>query len=271
MNSLISLHSYLMLNSAIAIGYIISRSILGLPYAKQRLLQIERLKFARYSFLICIASFFLVANILIAIPSAYHSNFQLEPLLKSASSHFVPQHIIIAEQTTKSTWSFLSINMILVFVFLSGFVLFSIKYIKNLVLLKKLQKDSFCQHKINNIHILFNHTTDIPFCWVLLKNHFISIPYLFLNKQDDLKLAIKHKLQHIRQGDTRWLHFLMLIKPFCFWNPFMVRQQNLWVDGGSFSLSQRTNALNFSIVFSIVLTSIASSLRGYRHRQSNSS
>lgn len=227
-DSFISLHSYLVFNGAIAMGFIISRLILSLPFFRQKILQSQRLKFARYSFFTTVVSFFLVPYILAMIPSSYHSNFQLDPILKNASATFLQHHGMINDQITQigSTQSFFSINMFFMIIFIAGVCLFLGKYIKSLFILEKLQQASFCLHKIKNVKILFSDTAEIPFCWSFLKKHFIVIPNTFLEKNDDLKLAIRHELQHIRQGDTHWLHFLMLLKSFCFWNPFM----RLWIN-----------------------------------------
>lgn len=228
MNSIINVHSYFVLNGAIVIGYIIARLILSLPPLKQKILQSQRLKFARYSFFTAVLSFFLVPAILSVIPSSYHSNFQFEPILKNASAHFLQNHKMINEQITQigSSQSYFSMNIFLMIIFIAVVCIFIGKYIKNLFILIKFQQESFCQHKINNIHILFSATAEIPFCWSLLKNYYIAIPNEFLEKEDDLKLAIRHELQHIRQGDTHWLHFLTLVKSVCFWNPFM----KLWIN-----------------------------------------
>lgn len=223
-NSIIGLHSYLVLNGAIAIGFIISRFILYLPFFRQKVLQIQRLKFARYSFFTTIVLFFLMPNILDIIPSTYYTNFQFEPILKNASVDFLQHHNIINQ--LGSAQSFFSVNIFLMTIFFVGFGLFFAKYINSLFILNRIRQDSFCQHKINNVNILFSPSAEIPFCWSLLKNHFIVIPNTYLEKHDDLKLGIRHELQHIRQGDTYWLHFLILIKSVCFWNPFM----KLWIN-----------------------------------------
>lgn len=120
MSSLISLHSYLVLNAAIAIGYIISRLIMSLPSLRQKILQSQRLKFARYSFFTAVLSFFLVPTILSEIPLSYHSNFQFEPILKNASAHFFQHHKIINEQITQveSSSSFFSMNIFLMIIFI---------------------------------------------------------------------------------------------------------------------------------------------------------
>lgn len=37
---------------------------------------------------------------------------------------------------------------------------------------------------------------------------------------DAWRIALSHELQHHRQGDTRWLYALALLKGMCIWNPF---------------------------------------------------
>jgi hypothetical protein len=47
------------------------------------------------------------------------------------------------------------------------------------------------------------------------------MPQHFLEKKRDFKIAMCHELQHIRQGDTLWLHVVSLAKLIFFWNPFI--------------------------------------------------
>jgi len=238
--SLISLHSYLILNAALAFGYVLSRFTLSLPFLKRSMLYNERLKFARFSFVTVIASFFVVPNILAIIPSAYHSNFQLEPILKNASMPFLQQHKMINDQIIQmgAVQSAFPIHMLLMLFLSVGVTLFVGKYLKSLLILRKFQQNAFCQHHIKNVKIVFSHKADNPFCWSFLQNHYIAIPNAFLEKSDDLKLAIRHELQHIRQHDTQWLHLLTLIKAFCFWNPFILLWIKLFHDLQEFSCDE---------------------------------
>jgi membrane-bound lytic murein transglycosylase D len=231
MSSLMNLHAYFMLNGVIAIVYLISRLMLSLPFFKRTLLQQRRLKLARYSFLIALVSFFLVPFILDKLPSNYQSNIPFDPIIKNATIDFFQQHAMVNEQLSQmsATEVPISINVILIIILIMGAAYFIKKYLSDLFVLKQFQQDAYCRHHINNIQLLFSTKADIPFCWSLFRKHFIVIPYAFLEKQDDLKLAIRHELQHIRHGDTQWLHFLTLIKALCFWNPFMKRWMN-WLD-----------------------------------------
>lgn len=223
-----SLHAYLMLNAAIAIGYLLSRFILTLPAFKKSLLQSQRLQFARHAFLFSIISFIFIAYALPFFPSAYHSNFQLEPILKTASVMFFDTHPLVNEKiTTTNTAPFsLSMNIAVSIVFALGFAICFFKYVNNLIVLKKIRQTAFCQHTINGVHLLFSKQVNLPFCWSRVKKHFIVIPNAMLEISNDLKLALRHELQHIRQGDTHWLQILMLLKLVCFWNPFM----KLWIN-----------------------------------------
>ncbi len=218
LNSLISLHSYLIVNAAIGIAYVISRISLSLSGTTQW----QRLKFARYSLIFTVIIFLLMPSFLTLVPSQYHSTFQIEPILRSASSGFLSHKstVDMPIQISSTEYHF-SIYDILIYTLLLGIGISFIKYIKNMMVLNQLQKESFCQHKIKNISILFNKKCNIPFCWGYLNNHFICLPDAMLERNNDLTIAIRHELQHIRQGDTHWLHVMAMMKAICFWNPFV--------------------------------------------------
>jgi beta-lactamase regulating signal transducer with metallopeptidase domain len=225
--SIFSMDAYFLFNGAIAVGYLISQGILSLSCYNKNILQVARLKFARYSLCAVVGIFFIVPALLEIFPSISHSSFKLEPLLKNTSdsisetSHIIHKQIIPVSVTESS----ITIHSLWMLAFLSGVCFFLIKYIRSLYQLKKLSKLAYCQHHIHHVHVLYSETT-VPFCWSFFKKHFIVIPQLFLEKRDDLKLAVRHELQHIRQGDTYWLHAMSIIKVCCFWNPFV----KLWIN-----------------------------------------
>ncbi len=225
--SIFSMDAYWLFNGAIAVGYLISRGILSLSCYKKNILQAERLKFARYALCAAVGIFFLIPVLLEIFPSVSHSSFQLEPLLKNASNSIFETPKLIREQMipVPIVESSVTLHGLLMLVLFSGVSFFLLKYIRSLYHLKKLSKHAYCQHHIHHVHILYSDTT-VPFCWSMFKNHFIMIPKIFLEKREDLKLAIRHELQHIRQGDTYWLHAMSIVKVCCFWNPFV----KLWIN-----------------------------------------
>lgn len=231
LNSLISLYSYLLLNSAIAAAYIIVRSTLKLSFFNKKISQFQRLIFIRYSFFIVVVSFLLMPVITLVIPFSHNSNFHFEPIIKNATEILLQNSVDVHTHPNQTGFTHLSlpINYILVIFLLIGFGFSILKYIKNILVLQKIKRNAFCQHKINNVNILFSQTTEIPFCWSFMQNHFITIPNIFLEKEAELRLAIRHELQHIRQHDTYWTQFIMLVKLFCFWNPF-IKLWATWLD-----------------------------------------
>lgn len=228
LNSVINLHSYLIFNIAIAFGYIISQTIVRFFNFKKNISQRQHLRYARYCFGITLIVFLSMPYLLSLFPSAYRSNFQLEPILRSASTQILESHTIINNPINQLQFQHLtlSINNFLVYFLLLGIIIFFIKYLKNIITLFKLKKNSYCHHKINGIYILINDKTELPFCWSLLKQHYVLLPLAILQTNEEMKLAIHHEFQHIRQGDTYWLHLITLIKAICFWNPFI----KLWVN-----------------------------------------
>jgi membrane-bound lytic murein transglycosylase D len=223
LDSLLSMHTYWTVNLAIAIGYLISRSIEKIFGHQTQSQQHQHLRFAKMTFLIIIVIFLAMSAITKSFLLPSDSNFQLQPLLEHASNNFLDQHENVNTQITQIQQDSTLISIVTL-CYLSLFLgaLFHLSYyVRHVFQLKKLIRTAATQRKIHNITLLFIHETQVPFCWSFLKLHYIVIPTHFLEKKShDLKLAIRHELQHLRQGDTYWQHFNALLKLVCFWNPF---------------------------------------------------
>lgn len=221
MTSFINMHSYLLLNAAIAFGFIITKSIAKLPYFNH-VLPIQRLKYVRYSFLIIIVMAFALPHILTLFNYNQSSTFQLQPMLRSAYSNIqsyvqVEKPIVYVNKQSYSLPIYELFLVIISIIIITGLI----NYVKNIYSLNKMKKSSFCKHAINRVHILFNDKLSSPFCWSFFKGHYIAFPSYLLENASDLKLALRHELQHIRQKDTYWLHFMFATKCICFWNPLI--------------------------------------------------
>ncbi|GAB4530698.1 MAG: hypothetical protein Tsb0019_32460 [Roseibium sp.] len=70
------------------------------------------------------------------------------------------------------------------------------------------------------VHLLLSDHALVPFSARGLVNHYVVIPSELLGEPEDLKLVVKHELQHVRQGDVAWEIGLELLRPLFFWNPF---------------------------------------------------
>ncbi len=242
---------YLMLNVGIIISFILSKTMIYLFNSKYS--QMTKLRFVRKNFLLIIGALIFFSWFLHFIENFYHSNFQFQPLLKSSIYllqnadlvRFTPTPLITPTKVFPIEY------VVYGFLFL-GLVLSLFKYLKSIYLLNKLKNESITLHKISAINILVSHEVTVPFCWSFFKNHFIVLPIFYVEKNRDLKIAIHHELQHIRQGDTQWRHILAIIKIFYFYNPFIYLFINMADELQEFAcdealiLSKKTQPLEYA-------------------------
>ncbi len=80
-------------------------------------------------------------------------------------------------------------------------------------------KNSYLLKRFRYVHILVSDEISIPYSTRGLFQRYIVIPESMLTHQLDLRIAIGHELQHIRQGDVEWEFFMEILKPLFFWNP----------------------------------------------------
>lgn len=229
MSYLISWQSYFLFNIAIQLSYMLSYFILKLPFFHNSLSKADYLKSARIIFLITCIVFLLVPCFMDFFPQKYQDPYQLQPILKQASAVFLQNHDVIKTKIDSLHEQInigFSIRMVFHFVIILGFIYFLIRYTRSICNLKNIVNNAYCYKTIGRTKILFSNQVIIPFCWSSLKSHYVVLPMHLLEKKNDLYFSIKHELQHIRQGDTHWLHFMTILKLFCFWNPFLMLWNN---------------------------------------------
>jgi beta-lactamase regulating signal transducer with metallopeptidase domain len=220
-------HTYITFNLIIAISYLLLRMIFYTFSLQDKLSRLQLLKLMRSAFLLSVIAFFCIPGFLSLLPISYDSAFHLEPIASMVSSSVIEK---INEQAVHLTGlnhskHFFSWNLILSFIIFFSMLWVLFNYIKNLFQLQKLQKSAHCSHDFHNIKILFSSQVASPFCGSFLKKHFIMVPNNYLENKLELQIVIQHEMQHIRQGDTRWLHFISLLRIVLFLNPFYI----LWL------------------------------------------
>ena len=92
----------------------------------------------------------------------------------------------------------------------------------SVVRLRRIIRTSFAWRRFGNIHLRLSDRVQVPFSTRGLRNHYIVIPSGMLARGDDLKMALGHEFQHLRQGDIEWEVVLELLRPLFFWNPAFV-------------------------------------------------
>lgn len=220
------LHIYLITNFALAVGYIFTRTALSSSILKLYLTPLQCLLIARNALLGTVGLFFAVPFLLTTFKVNPSINLQLQPMAVSASTNLLqnPAVIKVATEIPVNLLLWPIIHCMLLFSLLLGASFFATQYFKNNFAIRNLLQKNCHQRILNNLHILFSNHVDVPFCWSWLNKSFVVLPVSLLTQSADLKLVLHHEIQHIRQHDTRWLHFLALAKILCFWNPFL----SLW-------------------------------------------
>jgi beta-lactamase regulating signal transducer with metallopeptidase domain len=73
--------------------------------------------------------------------------------------------------------------------------------------------------KIGRMNLLISSDNVVPFATRGFFNLYIVVPCHILGSLNYLKMAIKHEIQHHRQGDTIWMFFVEFLKVLFFFNP----------------------------------------------------
>lgn len=211
---------YLLFNIGIASGYSIARLLLALPLLRHKLTQAQQLYFIRFCFVLAPALLLSMPGIAALYPNA-NSSFEFKPIIIHAAKLITSSEHAAAVKFAMSPApaTQLSLLGIASYLLISGIIYQLIRYLKQQYKLFALSKQGYCRHKIRRVRLFFTDHISMPFCFAFGHQHYIMMPTHLLAKTRDLKLALRHELQHIRQHDTVWLQAINIIKLICFWNP----------------------------------------------------
>ena len=102
---------------------------------------------------------------------------------------------------------------------LLGLIVGGFGLLRDLTHVWRLRRDSFTLHRKGRVAVLLSDTATVPFSTRGLRTFYAVVPTDFLIRPGDLRIAVSHELQHIRQGDVTWEVLLELLRPVFFWNP----------------------------------------------------
>lgn len=216
--------AYFLLNIWLGIAYIVARFFLSLPYVRNHLTQQWRLALARLTFLLAAITPFIAPKIISWLPFKSNLSFQLKPFLHHASTTFISDSQITTWYKPVSEFSISMINLydIGLILIMMGMLIFLYRYIKSVYAMRSLLRKSYQRHAINRIHVMFSTDITVPCCWRFLSHSYVMLPTHLLENKTDLQLALRHELQHLRQGDAMWLHVFAFFKLLCFFNPLFI-------------------------------------------------
>jgi beta-lactamase regulating signal transducer with metallopeptidase domain len=99
-----------------------------------------------------------------------------------------------------------------------GFLIVVVRNARDTLYLTKMIRNSYVLRRVGRIDIRCTHETRVPFSTRGLLRHYVVLPTDLLAHQNDVRIAVSHEIQHVRQRDLAWEIVLELIRPFFFWN-----------------------------------------------------
>lgn len=126
----------------------------------------------------------------------------------------------LRESLTSGLLGLKSTSGLVIMAFLAlGFVVTAARMVASVLRLRRIIRSSYAWRRFGNVHLLLSDAVHVPFSTRDHRNHYIIIPSGMLAQGDDIKMALGHEFQHLRQGDIEWEIALEFLKPFFFWNP----------------------------------------------------
>lgn len=102
---------------------------------------------------------------------------------------------------------------------IAGVILVAFRTVRNAYQVARLVQRGFVWRTFGRVQIRLTDQTHVPFSTRGIFRHYIVLPSGLLSEADDLRIAVAHEIQHIRQQDLLWEVTLEALRPFFFWNP----------------------------------------------------
>lgn len=216
------------INIALVISFLITRVIFQFPLIKNKVSQKQRLLFCKVSLIIALITLIATPWLISTLNISCSNKFQLQPIMTQATTVLLQRHAVLNTHNYIAATAphFPSLDGLLKSLFIIGFIISLFQYLKSVLYLEKISRDTFVYKKINKVILLMSHTDMTPFCWSVFNKHYILIPETLLTNRQDMLLSIRHEFQHLRQGDSYWQHFFSILKLICFFNPFLKLWKN---------------------------------------------
>lgn len=108
---------------------------------------------------------------------------------------------------------------VLTWLFAFGFTFFAVRLGASMMKLRRVLDESFAWRRFGQLDLRLSDTTAVPFSTRSLRRRIVVLPSTMLAEPDDLRIALGHELQHLRQRDVDWEIGMEFLRPFFFWNP----------------------------------------------------
>ena len=124
------------------------------------------------------------------------------------------------QKELSSATSTSALNTVLL-VLCAGFLITSTRLLRSFLKLRALIQAATPIRSLGHVSVVISELISIPFSVRLGRRSWVVLPNKILENSGDFRLALRHELQHHRQGDTSWAIFVELLICFFFPNPAM--------------------------------------------------
>lgn len=111
-----------------------------------------------------------------------------------------------------------------------GLVFFLLRFLRSYFFLSKKLVNATPLRQNLKIKIVASSEVFVPFSVRMLSSFWIVVPETTLTHKQDLRLAIKHEMQHHRQGDTWWALAMEFVGCFLYFNPAIYLWKNIIIE-----------------------------------------
>lgn len=215
------MQTYLIINVALCLSYLLLRPILKL--LQQHLSQQQHLHLIR-RVLASILIIFLCMPWLASL-RPLSQPLDINPLLLHAPAFISTSatHLQLPAATVQASGMNISPMAFFTIFIAAGIIFYALRNLRDLYNLQQLKRSAFHTRTLGRVSILVSESTTAACCFSLLWRHYIVIPAAIIIKPAEMRISIKHEIQHLRQRDTYWLHLLSWLSVGCFWNPAVKR------------------------------------------------
>ena len=104
-------------------------------------------------------------------------------------------------------------------VLLAGIAAFTLRLCLSILRLRAMIGDSYAWRRFGSLHLRLSDDISVPFSTRGWRNRYVVLPSGMITRPADLRIALAHEIQHLRQNDVTWEIFLEALRPLFFWNP----------------------------------------------------
>jgi beta-lactamase regulating signal transducer with metallopeptidase domain len=104
-------------------------------------------------------------------------------------------------------------------ILLAGIAAFTLRLGLSVLRLRRMIKESYAWRRFGSLHLRLSDEISVPFSTRSWHKRFVVVPSAMITQPADLRIALAHEIQHLRQNDVTWEIFLESLRPLFFWNP----------------------------------------------------